>query len=266
MSRSGINFSTMVFLGTLLVSTAASGRTEGFCPFDQNFGSIKTVPFPKLYKWVDSIPKEKGDFEKTAIFDQKRQIALDHVSALLKAATGFDGIIVRKRVASARYDADREMVSVKTARDRYVSPIYDFTFLNFYTAEEADGLDAGRYTVDLGQYDAQNAFGRHALVTKQLSFEDFVSFGKGGHANTPVFQPLVRFQVPMSKAKQAMGTLVVAVAGRLLSPFTSRLENHSEAKIDYPYDVQSITKIIFIKPTCAVIRDSLTGKIYARAK
>jgi hypothetical protein len=63
-----------------------------------------------------------------------------------------------------------------------------------------------------------------------------------------------------------MGKLEVAVAGKLLLPFAERVQDVTEARVDHPYEDQTITKIVFIKPACAVIRNTATGEIYACAK
>jgi hypothetical protein len=176
------------------------------CPFEEDPNTIKTVPYQNLYGWVDSIPKQKGEFEKTAAFDRRRQNALTSVREILKLKTGSDWIIARKSIAKAHYDADREAVLI-TTEDRYSARvttdyIYDIVVLDDFIADhKAFGLEVGNYTTELGQYDAQNAFGVHARITKQLTFRDTVAFGDQDNMVVPHFPPILAIRVPPLKAK-----------------------------------------------------------------
>ena len=246
---------------------------ESVCP---PFGTkVEFHQANEVYNFVSSQTVEKDEFETTASFEKRR----DEMNAKL---AGSPVMVIKNNWyfsdfggdGSPKYDADNERFVVdgficekydKEGRMLLPRPDCSTEFSSkFICSDErfSPFTDAGFSCMadikkkELGQYEAQNAYGASVAVEKFATIHHEVLWNltpgenKLSYNGKPIY-----IEVPLEKAKKLKDELQIGFVVKLQEPFFSSDVRQSPPTRDYPVDMLMSIKQIIVELLCVVVTD-----------
>jgi hypothetical protein len=213
-------------------------------------GSVKNVDIREVANILRSGDFKKNEFETSAEFSKRTSGKVAEVNQLI-AKTGAPSLIFGARIPekNLKYDADRGIMKIGDFLGGGV----------LQRNSSSDAIIVSYSEVAVGSYEASNAFGARATVSRREASELTVTSRKPADA---VFNAKpIDVPVPREEARDSKESIGVVFSAKLKSPYFTTGGHHLEPKIDFLFDYTIKTETIVADVYCAAFYNAATGRI-----
>ncbi|KAA0680360.1 hypothetical protein DS843_13690 [Roseomonas genomospecies 6] len=221
---------------------------------------------PDLLRTLAAQKSQKDEFETTAAYRSRIDGQASIIKAALRSKTGSESVIVSVPVKAehARYDADREMLTVSATP----SPVQTSR-----ASDSASGIGSSYHTVfvtdviaqDLDSYIGGNAYGAKRKVIKLSQRNGGVAVARSNSILDAAAWPSSgwsrSFNMSVDEARATKGNLRVLVIGGLNTPFLLTGYDGNNPTISNPVDITTVTHAVNLTPECIVLYDTRARKV-----
>lgn len=217
----------------------------------KNYGGVSAEP---MVKWVlKKSPREKGEFEKQADYEQK---VSDTEELLKEKLYAFN---IKEAITYEKYDADREAFIPRS-----------YSSISFMGSDQKE-FTLARNSKDLGSYVASNAYGKSVTVKKFDDDEYGIYLSKSDLMKTGFFKEgaySIEFNsilpVPIEKAKTIKAADISMLAVGYIG---ARNIKHTvvclSPKIDSPFDGCMVGDYLPLTLKKVYVYHKPTGEVFA---
>lgn len=202
-----------------------------------------------------SLNAKKGEFETSSAYSERIVGLSDTAMIGSTKLSDVVGFVENSPFLVEKYDADREVLSIRGYWGSVVQLVGEKIFLSAMVDSEP---------VSSRTYAASNAYGKTVQVKSITSDVCGLAF-----LNLPYLSPKkknieVALSLPPDEAKEAKGSITVMYVGKLVAPFTMHYVNRSEPKIDSPTEAIWSGDGLVMELSQIWLFNKSTGRIYQK--
>ncbi len=246
----------LILLTTVLFSTQAVAQPN-VCPAYVG-QTISLSSFDNVAAVLDNVPKQKGEYETTEVFESRVQKALVSVP---------NQVIVSYRLDAKylTYDADSSSLNIGSFALKNQNTSYDQVFgydSPFYTKVEygynnLHVVISGTEAIT-GSYRGSNSFGVTAKVSKiarlnRSVFEGEIGFSDSIWAAENADHTLGKIPMSVAEAQQLKANGRAAVVFSPKWPFYAEGVKSWDPSLDRPTDIKQLDRVIIADIKCVLL-------------